>query len=156
MGLYENLQSEPVSELTLREAAVTGPGTTIRDTILRMREKKVGCAIVVDDDNKPQGMFTERMLVQLLNHHPGCLDEPIENHTADQWPWVRLSDPIVTVLDAMQLNNVRFLCVVDDEGRLTGLTGQKGLMEYVAEHFPGQVMVQRIGGKPYPQNREGA
>ena len=40
--------------------------------------------------------------------------------------------------------------------RIAGLTGQKGLIEFVADHFPGQVMVQRIGGQPYPSDREGA
>ena len=74
---------------------------------------------------------------------------------AKQWPWVQTSDPIVDVLEAMLTKNVRFLCVVDEEGRVVGLTGQKGLMEYVAEHFPGQVMVQRVGCAPY-LNREGA
>ena len=45
--------------------------------------------------------------------------------------------------------------VTDDDGRVDALTGQKGLMEYVAEHFPKQVMVQRIGS-PVIQDREGA
>ena len=75
---------------------------------------------------------------------------------AEQLPWVKLSDPIADVLEAMQLKNLRFLCVIDEEGQLAGLTGQKGLMEYVADHFPSQVMVQRIGSKPYITDREGA
>jgi hypothetical protein len=45
--------------------------------------------------------------------------------------------------------------VVDEEGKVTALAGQKSLMEYVAEHFPGQVMVQRIGCPPCSE-REGA
>ena len=72
------------------------------------------------------------------------------------WPTVSLADPISTVLDAMERANVRFVIVVDQQGQLAGLTGQKGLMEYVAEHFPGQAIVQRIGGAPYPTDREGA
>ena len=56
----------------------------------------------------------------------------------------------------MQLKNLRFLCVVDENGQVAGLTGQRGLMEYVAEHFPGEVMVQRIGQPPYLSDREGA
>jgi hypothetical protein len=51
---------------------------------------------------------------------------------------------------------VRFLIVINEHGQLAGLTGQKGLMEYVAEHFPGEVIVQRIGCKPYTEEREGA
>ena len=43
----------------------------------------------------------------------------------------------------------RFLCVLDEDGRTrVALTGQKGLSEYIADHFPQQVMVQRVGGKP--------
>jgi hypothetical protein len=60
------------------------------------------------------------------------------------------------VLAALEFTNIRFLIVVDDRGRLAGLTGQKGLMEYVAEHFPRQVTVQRIGCKPFLAEREGA
>jgi hypothetical protein len=75
---------------------------------------------------------------------------------ADYWCCVNTSDPIAKVVAAMQAQNVRFVCVLDDEGRVTALSGQKGVMEYVAEHFPGQVMVQRIGCAPYTQQREGA
>ena len=75
---------------------------------------------------------------------------------AERVPWVKLSDPISDVMEAMQLKNTRILCVVDDKDRVVGLTGQRGLMEYVAEHFPGQVMVQRVGQTPYLADREGA
>ncbi len=54
------------------------------------------------------------------------------------------------------LLNVRFLVVVDDEGCVAGLTGQKGLMEYIAEQFPQEVLVQLVGTEPYPHSREGA
>ena len=96
------------------------------------------------------------MLTQLMASHPDSLDEPISSHHADRWPQVRLADAIVSVLEALETKNVRFLAVVDEEGRIAGLTGQKGLMEYIADHFPEHVMVQRIGQKPFMQDREGA
>ncbi len=72
------------------------------------------------------------------------------------WPTVKLNDPISCVLNALETANIRFLIVIDENGQLAGLTGQKGLMEYVADHFPEQVIVHRIGCKPYPVEREGA
>ena len=45
---------------------------------------------------------------------------------------------------------------VDDAGRVTGLTGQKGLMEYVAERFPRQIKVQMMSSKLHMNTREGA
>ena len=156
MGLYQNMQDEPVSRLTLRDPIMVSPDVTIRDAILKMREKKLGCVVAVDDSKKPLGMFNESMLTQLLATTPTTLVEPLSKHLSTLLPWVKTTDKIADVLEAMQMKNIRFLCVVDEEGCLVGLTGQKGLMEYVAEHFPQQVMVQRIGGTPYSRQQEGA
>jgi len=156
MGLYENIRNEPVSRLALREPVVVGREATVRDAVSRMREQKLGCAIVVDDERKPVGLFAESKLTRLLSDTPAAVYDPILEHHDPQWPTVKASEPISRVLSALELDNVRFLIVVDNQGRLAGLTGQKGLMEYVAEHFPRQVIVQRIGGKPYPAEREGA
>jgi CBS domain-containing protein len=156
MGLYENIRNEPVSRLALREPAVVSVDASVRDAIGCMRQRRLGCAIVVDVDRKPLGLFAESKLTRLLSETPGAVYDPILDHADKDWPTVRLSDPISRVLSALERANTRFLIVVDDQGRLAGLTGQKGLMEYIAEHFLRQVVVQRIGGKPYPANREGA
>jgi predicted transcriptional regulator len=120
-----------------------------------MRSRELGCVFVVDADHKLIGMFTESMLTQQLAHGKALLDEPIKSHMSDHWPWVQMADPIADVLEAMNVNNTRFICVVDKDGRAAALTGQKGLMEYIADHFPSQVMVQRIGCSP-TLDREGA
>lgn len=155
MGLKENLASEPVRRLNLRPAVIVPPDATVRDGVVAMRNAHLGCVVIAGDDHKPIGMFTEGILRQLLAHDPAALDAPIGDRAAHKFPWVSLDDPIQTVLDAMQANNTRFICVVDADGRVCALTGQKGLMEYVAEHFPRQVMVQRVGS-PYARQREGA
>lgn len=155
MALHQNIVNEPVSKLDLREPVLCGPAESIRDAVARMRSRNLGCVIVVDIDRKPLGMFTESMLTQLLADDPTALDQTLGENVADQWPCVLDTDPISLVLEAMQAKNVRFIAVVNDDGRIVGLTGQKGLMEYISEHFPQQVMVQRVGSPP-PVEREGA
>ena len=156
MGLNENMINEPVSELALREPVLVGPRDSVRTAIERMRERRLGCVIVVDPEKKPLGIFTENMLTQLVARGQLSANDAVEQHMSPTLPWVGLSDSVVNVLDALQTKNIRFLCVVDENGRVLALTGQKGLMEYVADHYPGQVMVQRVGTPPYPQTREGA
>jgi CBS domain-containing protein len=157
VGLWQNFQDEPVSRLSLREPVTAKPSDTLREVIARMRDRKLGCAIVADDEDKPIGIFTESTLTQLLNKHgSSVVDDRLEKHMTSPCPWVQLTDPIAFVVEAMQLKNIRFLCVVDGEGRIARLTGQKGLIEFVADHIPGQIMVQRIGGQPFPSDREGA
>ena len=156
MGLYENMLTEPISQLALREAIMVPPEMSVRDAVLRMREKKLGCVIVVDENRKPLGMFNEAMLRHLLTEDREALDDSIQNRMAKQFPCAKVTEPVVTVLEGMQAENYRFMCVVDDGGRVLGLTGQKGLMEYVADHFPQIVMTQRAGVEPPSSAREGA
>lgn len=154
MGLRESLATEPVSKLALREPVVCGPGESVRTAIMRMRTQHLGCVIVLEEQ-KPAGLFTEGMLTQLLAAGRSVLVESISKHATSDYAVVRIDDPIAKVLEMMQQDNTRFVVVVDSEGRLAGLTGQKGLMEFVADHFPQQVMVQRVGNPP-PKHREGA
>jgi len=156
MGLKENLRNEPVSRLALRVPVVASAAATVRESILQMRERKLGCVIIVDDDHRPLGIFTEGMLRLMLVGNPAAIEERLGDHMKRDVRWVQLTDPVIRVLQAMQNEKTRFVGVTDSEGRLVGLTGQKGLMEYVAEHFPQQVMVQRIGVAPYSVKREGA
>lgn len=156
MGLFENLKSETVRQMNLRDPVLVRPEDSVREVVKSLRDASLGCAIVVDTDNRPVGMFTESMLTQLVVSNPQALDDAIQTHAADRWAQLTLDDPIVAVLEALEVKNVRFLAVVDGSGRIAGLAGQKGLMEYVADHFPGQVMVQRVGQSPALHDREGA
>ena len=67
MGLKENLQADPVSRLALRDPVIAASDDSIREGIARMRRQELGCVIVVDEDRRPQGIFTESMLRQLLS-----------------------------------------------------------------------------------------
>lgn len=155
MGLQENLRNETVDQLALREAIRVDPEMRVREAVERMREASLGCAIIVDGQQHPLGTFTEEDLIGLLVEDPRDLDDPVDAHRSAKWASVRLSDPIAKVLLAMRLKNLRFVCVTDEESRVAALTGQKGLMEYIADHFPQHVMVQRVGMKPSTQQREG-
>ena len=156
MGLEENLAKEHVSDLNLREPIKVQNDTIVRAAVEKMRERQLGCAVIVDDSDKPVGVFSERSLVDVLTQDASLDKSTVGEFRDKTWEAVSLTDPIVDVFDAIQHRGMRFVCVVDEEGGVAGLTGQRGLSEYFADHFPGQVMVQRVGGKSNMQQREGA
>jgi CBS domain-containing protein len=156
MGLRENILQEPVSRLPIREAVLVKATAAVREAAAKMRAAHLGCAIVVDGRGKPVGKFTERKLMKVMLQDPGGLDKPVSQFmypTADPVP---ADAPIAAMVRIMQTKQLRFLTVVDQKGKAVGLTGQKGLMEYIAEHFPRQVKVQRTDDKLYMDEREGA
>lgn len=156
MGLREDVSREPVSVLPMRQLVRIRPGTRVRLAVAQMQQTQVGSVIVVDEQDRPTGRFTERLLVRLLASDPSQLDDPIENHMTEVGACVKTTDPIVCVIECMQQSNQRFVCVTDERGQICGLTGQKSVMEYIAEHFPRQVKVQLMESKLHMDHREGA
>lgn len=155
MGLAEKFATTPVRELNLREIPKVKKGATVRQAIEVLRAAQLGCAAVVED-GKPVGMFTESILRETFAQNPDVVNEAVDAHIATPFPKAYLDDTVDMVLAAMQANNTRFVCVVDSNEQVVGLTGQKGLMEFVAEEFPRQVMVQRISEVSTTSRREGA
>lgn len=156
MALKTNLESESVAKLPLREAVKVGPSTLLRDVVAQLRAKELGCAIVVDVEDKPLGIFTERALMRLLLGGVSLDEAHVGDHLDPKFAVVALSDPIESVMLKILDEGHRFLAVVDENGRAVGLTGQRGMAEYVSEHYPQQVMVQRLGSNQSMQHREGA
>ena len=157
MGLKENLLTEKVTELPLREAITVSEESTVATVLDRMREKHLGCAVVADAAGKPLGVFTERTLIDLMLKGTVQWETmPVRDCLEKEWFSVPAATPIAEVVGLIREHAARFVCVTDAEGRVVGLTGQKGVSEYIADHFPRQVMVQRLGGKPGLNTREGA
>ena len=156
MGLVDNIQTETVAGLPLREALLVSPRLIIRAAIAMMKRKQLGCVIAVDALARPVGTFTERSIIRLITEDPSVLDRrPVGDYLDPKWAVVKESEPVLAALEAMRKEDLRFVVVTNDVGRVTALTGQKGMMEYIAEHYPQQVMVQQAGTKPSVE-REGA
>ncbi|MCX5660179.1 MAG: CBS domain-containing protein [Planctomycetota bacterium] len=156
MGLRENILKDPVSEIALRELIAVARKTPVREVAAKMREKRLGVAIVVDRAGKPVGKFTERKLMKLLLEDPKGLDQPVEKFMYDSATPLGRDEPIASLIELMQKQKVRFVCVTDEKGKAVAITGQKGLMEYIAEQFPRAVKAQSTKPRIFTQEREGA
>lgn len=156
MKLKQLLEDDRVASLPIRQAIVVRAATLVRAAVAQMRYKRVGCAFIVNDEGRPVGMFTERSLLDVLLSG-ASLDETAVGEFADpDFKTVALRESISRVWERIVNDGARFQCVINDQGRLVGLTGQRGLAEYVSEHYPRQVMVHRLGHKPWTLAREGA
>ncbi|MEZ6100821.1 MAG: CBS domain-containing protein [Pirellulaceae bacterium] len=156
MGLKENLHEETVSRLPIRDAIAVAPDATAREAVTKMRDKQLGCAVIVDDHRTVVGIFTERGVIDALIDGRKLDDVQVGQSKDPEFMTVKETEPISKVWDAVVDRGQRFVCVTSESGKLLGLTGQRGLSEYVSEYYPQQVMVQRLGGKPWMKHREGA
>jgi len=131
-ALRENLECERISTLRLREVITVFPETVVRSAVAQMRFKQLGCAVILDARERPTGIFTERSLSDALIKDASLDNRTVEEFAERTYSQFTASQPIACVWDAVQRHGSRFGCVTDEDGRLIGLTGQRGLAEYVA------------------------
>lgn len=157
MGLKENLENESITQLPMREAILLAESTPVKDAVELMRQKHIGSTVVVDEAGMPLGKFTERSLIDLLLSDRSQYENgTVGNHLDAKFMTISAKNRVMDVLEAVESKGTRFIYVLDDEGKPIAVTGQRGMSEFVAEHFPQQVMVQRVGSRPATQTREGA
>lgn len=110
----------------LTSKAVTGVITvgaqeTLSALATRLREKRVGAIVVVDQSDAMIGVISERDLVRALGEHgAAALTQPIANHMTRDVKTATPEDPAATVLERMTAGRFRHMPVVDD-GRMIGL-----------------------------------
>lgn len=156
MGLREDLRKDPVSSLELRPVITARPDDPVRTAVQRMKEAQLGCVVIVDDNGMPLGRFTERLLVRVLAFGEHGLDHPISKYMIPAEAMVTMNEPVSRVITLMRDTGVRFVFVADEQGKVIALTGLKGVMKYLAEHFPRQIKSQVMEAKLYMDQREGA
>ena len=94
MGLKEDLDTVTVSQLNIRPPITVSKSATVREAVGVMRGAKLGCVVVVDDDGKAVGIYTEALLRHELNDSVDVLDDCIEKQMAERLPWVLPTDPV--------------------------------------------------------------
>ena len=156
MGFREDIEQDVVGLLELRDAIAIDEHTILRAAIALMRTHSLGCAIIIDQHFHPTGIFTEQSVIQVLVAGASLDAVPVSAFADPDYFVVRSSDPLLKAWNAVVHSGARFVCVTDDSGRLLGLTGQRGLSEYVCDCYSKQIAVQRLGSAPWMLQREGA
>ncbi len=156
MGLFDNIISEQLAQLSLRGVLKVDANAIVRDVVDQMKTRSIGAAIIVDQDDKPLGMFNEKILLRLLATSPQSLDDNVESHMTRSVVCINENESIVTLIRIMQDHKLRWICVVDDQGKASALTGLRGVIEYVSDYFARSVAVQPLESRIAIQQKEGA
>ena len=169
MSLQTDLKSEKVSHLAVSGFAQVGLGTSVRDTLARMRaDRRVVCLVVeegaaaggggqAEDSRQTRlvGIFTERDVMRKVIDVPGMLERPVDE--------VMTTDPITVGPDAsaadalrlMERNHFRNLPIVDGSGRLLGIMTHQAIIDYLADRYPVEVLNRPIDPERFPRKAEG-
>lgn len=108
------------------------PNTPIRKVVEVMYGKSIGSVLVLDDQGRPLGIFTERDLVRVIALGID-LDTPIEKVMSTRLITASVNESVVEVAHKMVENWVRHLPVLDESGKVVGVISIRDVLRaYVA------------------------
>lgn len=114
--------------LTHREVYTVKKGTTIKDAVNYMAEKRVGLVPVMDD-GKLVGVFSERDLVQRVIAKNKSLEETkVEDVMSTKLLIAETHEPNESILAKMKEANTRHILIIEKE-KLIGVLSMRDLLE---------------------------
>jgi CBS domain-containing protein len=131
-----------VYELCQRHVVTVRRHEELRTAAWMMRERNVGCLVVVEPagpngGEKPIGMLTDRDIVTNViarDSDPRSLvvDDVMTRHPVMVWASASLDD----ALQRMRSGGVRRVPVIDERGRLAGILALDDIFEHMAQRVP--------------------
>lgn len=108
------------------------------DVIPGLRESKVSCIVILDEDQRPMGLLTALNLLPLVLPH-GL--ELAKKRVSDSRPFSRLvpvhrAAPLWDAVNTMDVRQVDRLVVIDDTMRCCGVISATDIMKCVLDHEP--------------------
>lgn len=98
-----------------------GPDTAMRQVVLEMSEKRLGCTMVIGDDRRLLGIITDGDLRRLLERNESPL-ERTAGEVMTKGPTTIGPDALASMaLHVMEQRKIMMLPVVDGDGRLEGV-----------------------------------
>lgn len=134
--LERSLKEDPAAAIESQPFIAIEPQTPIIAAMKLMDERDVACVVVVDEERKPLGVFTERdVLDRVADRFAEMGPRPVIEVMTPRPVVVYESDTPARVLNLMNHGLFRHLPVVDVDGRLTGIIGARRVTAYLQKFF---------------------
>lgn len=153
-SLKEELESEQVRHLDLSRYCVVESGTSVRETLSRMRTDE-GRPVLVIRGDQLVGIFTERDVLQRVVGQTATLDGPVDAVMTERPITVLPDTSAADALWLMDDHHFRNLPVVDRQGRIQGDMTYAALIHYLAARYPVEVQNRPPRPEQYPSKPEG-
>ena len=135
-----------------RDACTATSDESIREAAKRMDARGVGSLVVVDAQQRPIGMLTDRDIVMRVLRRRRDPDSVQVGAVMQPEPTVVREDaPLDVAVRAMRRDTVRRLPVVDDSGRLVGILTVDDALQLLASELSGVAQAVRA---QFPANTD--
>ncbi|MBC8352730.1 MAG: CBS domain-containing protein [Planctomycetes bacterium] len=134
--IERSLIKDRVSALSPKQPCVVSPTATVGEVLHEMATNRIGCVMIVDD-GKPVGIFSERDALMKLNTEAASFgDRPISEFMTANPETLEDSAKIAFAVQRMDLGGYRHLPIVSKDDQLQGIISVRSILNYLTERMP--------------------
>lgn len=106
--------------------------TSVQEAAETLREKQIGSLVVVDGENRLQGILTSTDFVEIVAENTPKDDSVVGDFMTTEVVTVTAQDTIQDAADKIIRNDIHHLPVVDREGHVVGMLSTTDLTAYIS------------------------
>jgi len=114
------------------------PDQTLRDVVATLATNKIGALVVVDDQNKPVGIISERDIIRVASQDEKFLSLPVKGVMTTKVIVGSPQDDVHAVEKTMTLGHFRHLPIVEG-GKLTGIVSIRDIVKAMLDKYEGEI-----------------
>lgn len=134
-ALEQALCDNDMASMAITPMVTVNLDTTVSKTMQIMSEQGVACALVIDEDQKLHGVFTERdVLDKVAEQYHMIKDLPVRVVMTHDPVCVYDMDMPAKALNLMATGNFRHVPVLDVDDRLIGVLGPRRVTGFLSRH----------------------
>jgi len=132
-GLVRSVMEDDLRQLEQAETVTVSPDQSAIEVTRRMKEAQTGCALVLDQEGKLAGIFTEHdVLCRLVDAGEGAKDVPVGELMSRNPEALRETDSVASALNKMALGRYRHVPVARSDGSYS-VASIKSVLKYIAQ-----------------------
>ena len=117
----------------------------VADAVLRMAHRRIGCVVVTDQNDRVEGLLTERDVVRAIAYRGSDATHlAVASVMSTAVPTCTSSSDVLSVMRTMTDRRFRHMPVIDD-GRLIGIVSIGDVVKQRLEELELEAMVLRDG-----------
>lgn len=135
----------PIVDYCRRNPCTATESESVREATRRMDARGVGCVVVVDSENRPIGMLTDRDVVMKVLRRRRDPDATTvgEVMQGEELSSVTVDAPVERAVRRMHVEGVRRIPVVDHDRRLVGIFAADDAVQLVSSELAGVAEAMR-------------
>jgi CBS domain-containing protein len=132
--MERSITRHPVGVLARKSPIMVASSVTVRSALDTLVENSIGC-LLIEENGRVVGIFTERDVLNRVLPDRGRLDEPVSSVMTAAPETIRIDDSIAYAMHEMTVGGYRHLPIAGTDGSAAGVISARDVVRFLSIRY---------------------